>query len=294
MSHTLINCTWKIRLDFSLLTLTFLFTLFSFRLLWYHSILRRSIDQKHPKTNEIWRQNSEVHSAFACSHWPPGLPDLFKPYGACVKCRSGKHMFGLSLFRASRQSNISTSGEERFKYPLPRENKISQMPYPRDNKDNQIPTLCPAPPPSGFTLIGAFPWPLVFSPSLSLLVEIKFGASTYSLFLPFFVRYLFQCSKHDLFFVCFSFFLFRRIYPFQANLRSPVFARFLLLFCEHKSSITLPPDFCASTTFAVAIFFVHSVSRSLLVNGPSPSCSGTKMSGFKQNRLPLGLALQRQ
>ena len=64
-------------------------------------------------------------------------------------------MFGLSLFRASRQSNISTSGKERFKYPLPRENKISQMPYPRDNKDNQIPTLCPAPPPSGFTLIGA-------------------------------------------------------------------------------------------------------------------------------------------
>ena len=56
-------------------------------------------------------------------------------------------MFGLSLFRPSRQSNISTSGEERFKYPLPRENKISQMPYPRDNKDNQIPTLCPAPPP---------------------------------------------------------------------------------------------------------------------------------------------------
>ena len=38
-------------------------------------------------------------------------------------------MFGLSLFRPSRQSNISTSGEERFKYPLPWENKISQMPY---------------------------------------------------------------------------------------------------------------------------------------------------------------------
>ena len=57
----------------------------------------------------------------------------------------------------------------------------------------------------------------------------------------------------------------------------------LLLFCEHKSSITLPPGFCASTTFAFAIFFVHRVSRSLLVKGPSPSCSGTKMSGFKQN-----------
>ena len=50
-------------------------------------------------------------------------------------------MFGLSLFRPSRQSNISTSGEERFKYPLPWENRISQMPYPRANKDNQIPKL---------------------------------------------------------------------------------------------------------------------------------------------------------
>ena len=122
MSHTLINCTCKIDL-----------VSLYFRLLWYHSILRGSIDQKHAKTNEIWRQNSEIHSAFACSHWPPWLPDLFKPYGACVKRGSGKHMFGLSLFRPSRQSNISTSGEERFKYPLPWENKISQMPYPRAN-----------------------------------------------------------------------------------------------------------------------------------------------------------------
>ena len=51
------------------------------------------------------------------------------------------------FFRPSRQSNIFTSGEERFKYPLPWENKISQMPYPRANKDNQIPTPCPASPP---------------------------------------------------------------------------------------------------------------------------------------------------
>ena len=80
---------------------------------------------------------------------------FLKPYGACVKRGSGKHMFGLSLFRPSRQSNISTSGEERFKYPLPWENKISQMPYPRANKDNQIPTPCPASPhpPTGFTVM---------------------------------------------------------------------------------------------------------------------------------------------
>ena len=125
-------------------------------------------DQKHAKTNEIWRQNSEIHSAFACSHWPPWLPDLFKPYGACVKRGSGKHMFGLSLFRPSRQSNISTSGEERFKYPLPWENKISQIPYPRANKDNQNPTPCPAPPPPPRRLYidrcitFAFPSPFFF------------------------------------------------------------------------------------------------------------------------------------
>ena len=146
MSHTLINCTLKNRLYFSLLPFTLI-----------HSI-RGSIAQKHAKTNEIWRQNSEIHSAFACSHWPPWLPDLFKPYGACVKRGSGKHMFGLSLFRPSRQSNISTSGEERFKYPLPWENKISQMPYPRANKDNQSPPHAlppPSPLPAGMTLMGA-------------------------------------------------------------------------------------------------------------------------------------------
>ena len=92
--------------------------------LWYHSILRGSIDPKHAKRNEIWRQNIEIHSAFACSRWPPWFPDLSRPYGACVKRGSRKHMFGLSLFRPSRQSNISQS------------NVISQMPYPRAYKDN--------------------------------------------------------------------------------------------------------------------------------------------------------------
>ena len=56
-------------------------------------------------------------------------------------------MFGLSLFRRSRQSNISTSGEERFKYTHPWDNKIGQMPYPRANKHNQIPTHALPPPP---------------------------------------------------------------------------------------------------------------------------------------------------
>ena len=51
------------------------------------------------------------------------------------------------------------SSEQRFKYPLPWENKVSQMPHPRANKDNQIPAPCPAspppPPPAGMTLISA-------------------------------------------------------------------------------------------------------------------------------------------
>ena len=140
MRHTLINNLVIARID--------LLSLYV-RLLWYHNILKGSIDQKHAKTNEIWRHNSEIHLAFACSRCPPWFPDIYRPYGACLKRGSGKHMFGLSLFRLSRQSNISMSGEERFKYPLPWENKISQMPCPRANKDNQIPT------PAGMTLIGA-------------------------------------------------------------------------------------------------------------------------------------------
>ena len=47
---TLINCTCKNRLGFSLLPFTL-------------------------------KTGSEIHSAFACSHRPPWLPDLFKPRG---------------------------------------------------------------------------------------------------------------------------------------------------------------------------------------------------------------------
>ena len=144
MSHTLINSTSKSRLGYSLLPFTLI-----------PKYLKRFNWSKTRETNEIWRQYGEIHPAFACSRWPPWFPDLSRPYGACVKRESGKHMFGLSLFRPSRRSNISTSGEERFKYPLPWENKVSQMPYPRANKDNQIANPCSASSPAGITLIGA-------------------------------------------------------------------------------------------------------------------------------------------
>ena len=124
-----------------------LFSLY-FRLLWYHSILRGSIDQKHAKTNEIWRQNSEIHSAFACSPWPPWFPYLSRPYGACVKCGSGKDIKETYVrSQSSSESVVKYLHVGRsFKHPLPWENKVSQMPYPRANNDNQIPTPCPASP----------------------------------------------------------------------------------------------------------------------------------------------------
>ena len=89
-----------------------------FCLLWYHSILN-SIDQKYAKTNEICRQNSEIHPAFACSRWPPWFPDLSRPYGACVKRGGGKHMLGLSLFRPSRQSKSPRRAKKDSNIPSP-------------------------------------------------------------------------------------------------------------------------------------------------------------------------------
>ena len=76
----------------------------------------------------------------------------FQTVGACVKRGSKKHLFGLSFFRPSGQSNISTSGEQRFKYPLPWENKVSQRHYPGPIKTmkpppHALPPPCPAPPP---------------------------------------------------------------------------------------------------------------------------------------------------
>ena len=111
-----------------------------FRLLWYHSILKGSIDQYN-----------EIHSPLACSRWLPWFPDSSRPYVACVKRGRGETYFrsqSLSSESAVKYPHVGpTSGEERFKYSLFRENKIGQMPYPRANKDNQIPTPYPASPP---------------------------------------------------------------------------------------------------------------------------------------------------
>ena len=109
------------------------------RLLWYHSILKGSVDQY-----------SKIHSPLVFSRWLPWFPYLSRPYVACVKGGSGEtYVQSQSLSSESAVKSIPTSvplrGEKRFKYPLPRDNKIGQMPYPRANKANQIPTPCPAP-----------------------------------------------------------------------------------------------------------------------------------------------------
>ena len=133
MSHTLINCTCKNRLGFSLLSFTLIPQYFK-RFNW----------SKNAQRNEIWRQNSEIHSAFACSQWPPWLPDLFKPYGACVERGSGKQIKGnrcsVSVFfaqvggqispcRAKKDSNIPSPGRTRsVKYPTPGPTKTIKSP----------------------------------------------------------------------------------------------------------------------------------------------------------------------
>ena len=130
-----------------------------FHLLWYHSILRGSIDQKHTKTNEIWRQNSGIHPAFACCRWPPWFPDLSWPYGACVCMYVWSVEVGnicsvpvffvrvgsqISPRRAKKDSNIPYPGRTRWvKCPTPGPTKrIKSPPH----------ALSPR---AGITLIGA-------------------------------------------------------------------------------------------------------------------------------------------
>ena len=120
-----------------------------FRLLWYHSILRDSIDQKHTKTNEIWRQNSEMHPAFASSRWPPWFADLSRPYAACVKGGSGKHMFGLSLFRPSRRISPRRAKKDSNIPPPPHlgeQDNSNALPQGLQRQSNPH-TPCPASPP---------------------------------------------------------------------------------------------------------------------------------------------------
>ena len=97
-----------------------------FRLLWYHSILRGSIDQKHAKTNEIWRQNSEIHSAFACSRVQIFLDRTTHAWSVEVGNICSVSVFfvrvgsQISPRRAKKDSNIPSPGRTRsVKCPTP-------------------------------------------------------------------------------------------------------------------------------------------------------------------------------
>ena len=112
--------------------------------------LRGSIDQKHAKTNEIWRQNCEIHPAFACPCWPPWFPDLSRPYGACVKRGSGKHMFGLSIFRPSRQSPRRAKKDSNI--PSPGRTRSDKCPTPGPTTTIKSPPHPSPPCPAGIIL----------------------------------------------------------------------------------------------------------------------------------------------
>ena len=137
----LINCTCNNRLGCSLLPLTLIpqYPLEEVQLI-KSTLKQTKFGGKTVKSTQLSLVLVGLHNFH-----------LSRPYGACVKRGSGKHMFGLSLFRQSRQSNISTSGEERFKYPLPWENKISQVPWPGPTKTIKSPPhALPSPPPPAY------------------------------------------------------------------------------------------------------------------------------------------------
>ena len=98
-----------------------------FRLLWYHSILKGSIDQY-----------SKIHSPLACSRWLPWFPDLSRPYAACVKRGSGEaYVRAQSLSSESAVKSIPTS--------VPRwAKKDSNIPSP----GRTILVTCPTPGPT--------------------------------------------------------------------------------------------------------------------------------------------------
>ena len=105
----------------------------NFRFLWYHSILKGSIDQYN-----------EIHSPLACSRLLPWLPNVRRVREAW--------MFGLSLFRPSRQSSIPTSVPRRAmkdsNIPSPERTRSVKCPTPGPTKTIKSPphTLPPHPP----------------------------------------------------------------------------------------------------------------------------------------------------
>ena len=116
-----------------------------FCLLWYHSILKGSIDQYN-----------EIHSLLACSRLFPWFPDLSRPYRRVREAwkRGNICSVSVSFVRVGIQIHPHVGRRKIQISPSPGEQDRSNA-LPQGQKDNQIPTPCPACPPAGFTLIGA-------------------------------------------------------------------------------------------------------------------------------------------
>ena len=109
-----------------------------FRLLWYHSILKGSIDQY-----------SKIHSPLACSRRLPWFPDLSRPYVACVKRGSGEtYVRSQSLSSESAVKSIPTSVPCRAKkdsyIPSPgkKKNWLNALPHVQQRQSNPHPMPC--------------------------------------------------------------------------------------------------------------------------------------------------------
>ena len=132
----------------------FLFTSIYF---WYHSILTGSIDQKHAKTNEIWKTKQSN---------PPSFRLFPLAYMISRSFQTVRHMHEawkreiyvqsqssfvrvssqISPRRAKKDSNIPSPGKTRsVKCPTPGPTKTIKFP----------PHAQPPLPPTGMTLIGA-------------------------------------------------------------------------------------------------------------------------------------------
>ena len=113
-----------------------------FRLLWYHSILKRSIDQYN-----------KIHSPLACSRWLPWFPDLSRPHVEYVKRGSGEtYVRSQSLSPESAVKSIPTSLPRRGRKikisPPPGEQDWSNaLPQGQQRQSNPHPMPCLPPPP---------------------------------------------------------------------------------------------------------------------------------------------------
>ena len=144
MSHTLINCTWKE----STVSLYF-------RLLWYHSILRDSIDQKHAKKTKF---EDKTVKFTQLSLVPVGLHDfqIFPDRTAHAWSVEVGNICSVSVFFVRVVSLHVRRRKIQISPPLGEQDQSNALPQGQQRQSNPHPMPCPPPPlPAGMTLIGA-------------------------------------------------------------------------------------------------------------------------------------------